>query len=249
MFPDNLSKLPKTPYHLENMLQHVLLMTEVGMDLKERYISGEKYICYLKTILSGADKAISALHYISKSSLEEGKRLIKCLEETEMPINIKNEYDKLLTIIDKQLNELEMKNLDGTVENLDIALISEKIKYLESRQKNSENNLLPPNSSSNKSVKADIDEKYPENLSRESLIDLNAVNLPTVPEDIFSSFSSNKPTRSSSLSSLKSMRKIKLFLQKAESSDDEDSSDNDDRDFPKLIYVSLNVFLGVPILE
>lgn len=82
----------------------------------------------------------------------------------------------------------------------------------------------------------DINEKYPEDLSRESLIDLNTVaNLPPVPEDIFVS---NKPVRSSSLSSLKSMRKVKLFLQKAESSDDDDSSDTDDHDYARLVYVS-----------
>lgn len=83
-----------------------------------------------------------------------------------------------------------------------------------------------------------MNEKYPENLSRDSLIDFNTVvNLPPVPEDIFTSFS-NKPMKSSSLSSLKSMRKIKMYLQKAESSDDDDSSDTEDHDYTKLVYVS-----------
>lgn len=229
----------KTSNNLEKLLHHALLMTEVGMDLKERYISGEKYVSYLKNIISGADKAISALHYISKSSLEEAKLLIKSLGGPEVPGNIREEYEKLLAIIDRQLNDLEMKNVEQSIENLDITQISEKIKYLESKQKNLENVLFPsPNTLSNKNLKADIDEKYPENLSRESLIDLNTVvNLPPVPEDIFTSFS-NKPTRTSSLSSLKSMRKIKLYLQKAESSDDDDSSDNEDAEYHKLVFVS-----------
>lgn len=95
-----------------------------------------------------------------------------------------------------------------------------------------------PTTSSLRSVKSDVDEKYPENLSKESLIDLNnVVNLPPVPEDIFTSFS-GKPTRSASLSSLKSIRKVKLFLQKAESSEEDDnSSENEEHDFSKLVYV------------
>lgn len=237
---ENESNKLKTTHNLEKVLHQALMMTEVGMDLKERYISGEKYVCYLKNIITGADKAISALHYISKSSLEEAKQLIKSLGGPEVPVNIRNEYEKLLAIIDRQLNDLEMKNIEQNIENLDLTQISDKIKYLESKQKNLENTLFPPPSSaSNKSVKADIDEKYPENLSRESLIDLNTViNLPPVPEDIFTSFSS-KPTRTSSLSSLKSMRKIKLYLQKAESSDDDDSSENEDSEYHKLVFVSL----------
>ncbi|KAJ8917759.1 hypothetical protein NQ315_005210 [Exocentrus adspersus] len=240
MLPEKVTpKTSKASYNLEKVLHHALLMTEVGMDLKERYLSGEKYVCYLKTIITGADKAISALHYISKSSLEDAKQLVKSLGGPDVPVNIRNEYEKLLAIIDKQLNDLEMKNMEQCIENMDITQIK-------SRQKNLENAMFPaPNTaSSNKSLKADIDEKYPENLSRESLIDLNTVvNLPPVPEDIFTSFS-NKPTRTSSLSSLKSMRKIKLYLQKAESSDDDDSSENEDTEYSKLVFNAKNVFQG-----
>ncbi|KAJ8967180.1 hypothetical protein NQ317_006526 [Molorchus minor] len=192
MSPENLTKSPKpcnTP--LENVLHHALLRTELGMDLKERYASGEKYICYLKTILNGADKAVSGLQLISKSCLEEAKHVVKSLSDTEMTPDMRNEYEKLLGIIENQLSGLEMKTLD-IIENLGMAQISEKIKYLESKQRhnNSENNLCPPPTTfSNKNLKADIDEKYPENLSRESLIDLNTiVNLPPVPEDIFHKF-------------------------------------------------------------
>lgn len=107
-------------------------------------------------------------------------------------------------------------------------------RYLETRQQ-SDNNINS-SASSSKNIKVDKNEKYPENLSRDSFIDFNTVvNLPPVPEDIFTSFS-NRPMRSSSLSSLKSMRKIKMYLQKAESSDDDDSSDTED--YTKLVYVS-----------
>ncbi|CAH1996665.1 unnamed protein product [Acanthoscelides obtectus] len=147
----------------------------------------------------------------------------------------KQECDRLLGIVEKQLLELKLKNSEASCTNLDLEQLSEKIRYLESKQKNLEA-IISPHTSSSKNIKADINEKYPENLSRESLIDLNTVvNLPPVPEDIFTSFN-NKPKRSSSLSSLKSMRKIKMFLQRAESSDDEDSSENDERDYPRSFY-------------
>lgn len=232
---DTKAKLPKNiSSSLHNILYNAAVMTEVGMDLKERFISGERYISYLKTVISGADKAISALHSISKSSLEQAQQLLNSVGEVDSSENFRHERERLLAVIENQIRELEL-HLDTDFENIDTLRISDKIRYLETRQKIVENNLNASTSSS-KNLKMDINEKYPENLSRESLIDFNAVvNLPTVPEDIFTSFS-NKPTRSSSLSSLKSMRKIKMYLQKAESSDDDDSSDADDHDYTKLVY-------------
>lgn len=52
--------------------------------------------------------------------------------------------------------------------------LCEKINYLETKQKQSDNLLLPC-SGSTKSVKSDVDEKYPGSTSRESLIDINKV--------------------------------------------------------------------------
>ncbi|KAG5872701.1 hypothetical protein JTB14_008795 [Gonioctena quinquepunctata] len=229
-----MTKSSKIDSYYEKVLQNALLMTEVGMDLKDRYISGERYICQLKTIISGADKAILALHSVAKSSLDHAHKMVFSISESESPL-LKEECDRILLIIEKQLGELELRVSDTNCESLDLPQLSEKIRFLETRQRVSEN-CLTPNTPSSKNVKADVNERYPENLSRESLIDLNAVvNLPPVPEDIFTSFSS-KPTRSSSLSSLKSMRKIRMFLQRAESSDDDDSSDAEDHDCTKLVY-------------
>nr|CAI5857288.1 unnamed protein product [Callosobruchus analis] len=235
MSPDEATKLPKTN-SMENFLHNALLMTEIGIDLKDRFIAGEKYINHLKTILLGADKAISALHLISKSSLEQAQHILTSLVQSDFSNNaFKQECERLLSIVEKQLLELELKNSEASCTNLDMEQLSDKIRYLESKQKNLEA-IISPHTSSSKNVRADINEKYPENLSRESLIDLNTVvNLPPVPEDIFTSFN-NRPKRSSSLSSLKSMRKIKMFLQRAESSDDEDSSENDERDYPRSFY-------------
>lgn len=214
---------------LEDLLQNVVLMTEIGIDLKERCSTAEKYVNHLKLLFSQANRAIETLQTTSKYSLLQAKKLLSATNPM-VNTNIRQDYEKLLGVIDRQLSDFDdLKDIEMESEHSSSSYISEKIKFLESKQKVSDNNLPP--SGSNKSVKCDIDEKYPENWSRDSSIDLNnVVNLPPVPEDVFTSCI-NKPKKSSSLSSLKSMRKVKLFLQRAEYSDDDDlSSDNDDHD-------------------
>ncbi|CAH0555500.1 unnamed protein product [Brassicogethes aeneus] len=219
----------------KKMLHQALVMAEVGIDMKERYLAGMKYVCYLKAVLNGADRALNRLQMISKTSLVNAQKYI-LNNISSCDSTTRNDYEKLLAVVEKQLNEIEdIKDIDSDYNSL--SQLSEKIKNLETRQKLSDTHIQNLHSTSSKSVKSDVDEKYPENLSRESLIDLNNIaNLPPVPEDIFATFSSYKPTRSSSLSSLKSMRKVKLFLQKAENSDEEDSSDAEDSDFFKLEF-------------
>lgn len=227
----------------EYMLQNVIAMTEMGMDMKERCASGEKYVCYLRSLSIKAGKTISLLQNTGKSFLVLAQKIVTSVMASldNMPapdqscIAIKLEYENLLKVIERELalyDDVEPATLPNNIANM-----SEKIKYLETKQKLSDNHLLQ-HSGSVKSVKSDIDEKYPENWSRDSLIDLNnVVNLPPVPEDIFTSFPA-KPTRTSSLSSLKSMRKVKLFLQRAaNNSDDEDeSSDLEEHDFSKIVF-------------
>lgn len=212
------------------------MLTESSLDLKERCIAGDKYLKQLRKTLSGADRAFASLYQVTKTSLERAQQMLLSIESSERTSEFKNECDRLNNVIERHIRDLEIHNLESNFENMDLAQISDKIKSLEARQKLSDN-YIPPRTSSSRNVKADVNEKYPETLSRESLIDLNTVNLPPVPEDIFTGFS-NRPTRSSSLSSLKSMRKIKMYLQRAESSEDEDSSDADDHEYQKLLCVS-----------
>lgn len=225
----------------ENMLQNAILMTEMGMDIKERCVAGEKYVCYLRSLSIKAGKNISSLHSIGKSFLTLAQKLILSMmtKIENMAItdpscyNMKIEYEKLLSIIEKELidiDDLDVSHNTYGTNNNNVINISERIKYLEAKQKLTDNTYLP-HTGSVKSVKSDVDEKYPENWSKDSLIDLdNVVNLPPVPEDIFATFT-NKPSRTSSLSSLKGIRKVKLFLQRAANSDDEDeSSELDDHE-------------------
>ncbi|XP_030761712.1 uncharacterized protein LOC115886612 [Sitophilus oryzae] len=207
------------------ILKQALNLSEVAMDLRDHYIAGEKCINFFKSMINGAEKALNAIEITSKSSFNLANKLVENnINVPELSEELKLEYDQLQGLINKHLSDFNMEEHT-----------SDKNKYLEAKRRNSEN-VLHGNSSSTKSLKNDVDEKYPENLSKESLIDLNnVVNLPPVPEDIFTSFSNNKPTRTSSLSSLKNMRKIKMFLQKAES-DEEDSSDNDEHDYTKMVY-------------
>ncbi|XP_050310749.1 uncharacterized protein LOC126746500 [Anthonomus grandis grandis] len=221
-----------------HVLKQALLMVEVGIELKDRYSAGDKYIRHLKTFVNGAEKAVAALQLTSRSSLDLAEKLLQSnLKSQKLSENLKHEFENLLSVIQREISTMETRPRDEDApqcEGLNLDQLADKIKSLETRNRSSDNSLVA-NPSSSKSSKIDINEKYPENLSRESLIDLNNINLPPVPEDIFTSFS-NKPIRTSSLSSLKSMRKIKLFLQKAESSDDDESSENDDHDYSRLVY-------------
>ncbi|XP_022912677.1 uncharacterized protein [Onthophagus taurus] len=226
----------------EYLLQNAILMTEMGMNIKDKCASSERYVSYLRNLTAKAAKNVSTLQSTSKNFLLLAQKLvctvIALIDNVPLSVNdqscynIKIEFEKLLGVIEKELVDIEVEAIETTP---NINNLIEKIKYLEAKQKMSDNNCLQ-RTASVKSVKSDVDEKYPENLSRESLIDLNTVvNLPPVPEDIFTTCS-NKPTRTSSLSSLKSMRKVKLFLQRAANhSDDEDlSSDTEEHEFPKI---------------
>ncbi|XP_057658675.1 uncharacterized protein LOC130895422 [Diorhabda carinulata] len=205
---------------LQDTLNSALLLTEVGVDLRGCYVSGSKCLSQLKNIITTTEGAIEALQLTAKSTLEHAHKIVVSINNSKPT----KEGQELITIIDKQLSEL---NTTGNRMVDDTQQMKEKVR-IEKRCGS------PTTSWTNKSIKSDVNEKYPENLSRESLIDLNSIaNLPPVPEDIFTSFST-KPMRSSSLSSLKSMRKVKMFLQKAESSDEEDISDNEEPDFAKI---------------
>lgn len=230
----------------EHTLLNTVLMTEIAMDLKDRCVAGEKYVTYLRSVTVKATKNLSNLQSLTKSFLLVAQRMTNGVLGTieNLPIAdpgfsaMKNEYEKLLTILEKELADSEdIESSDQICGNLNN--ISEKIKLLETRQKISDNTPYLPPTNSAKSFKSDIDEKYPDNLGRDSLIDLNnVVNLPSVPEDIFGYTS--KPTRTSSLSSLKSLRKVKLYLQRAGSTsdDDEDNSEPDEHDMTKYYMVS-----------
>lgn len=129
MLPDNtIAKLPKNENPtLHSILYSAAVITEVGMDLKERFVAGEKYICYLKTVIAGADKAISALHSISKSSLEQAQQILNSVGENGVSPTFKHERDRLLTVIEKQLLDLDL-HIDGNFDNTDVSRISEKIR-------------------------------------------------------------------------------------------------------------------------
>lgn len=249
---DDVNKLRTLRAQTESILQNAILMTEVGMDIKERCIAGEKYVCYLRSLSIKAGKNINALHSIGKSFLTLAQKLIipmiskienVTIHDPSCCYHLKIEYDKLLAVIEKELNDIDDLDNNHNILSNNVSNITERIKYLEAKQKLMDNTFLP-RSGSVKSVKSDVDEKYPENWSKDSLIDLdNIVNLPSVPEDIFTTFT-NKPSRTSSLSSLKGIRKVKLFLQRAaNNSDDEDeSSENDDHESSSRI-VNMKYFI------
>ncbi|XP_076265626.1 uncharacterized protein LOC143199587 [Rhynchophorus ferrugineus] len=215
------------------ILKQASILLAITVDIKECCVTGEKYINYFKTMINGAERALNALSMTTKSSVDLVSKLLeKSINVSALTEDLRQDYDQLQDFLKHHSVIKHEQEEHAWHENS----TTERVKYFEARKKLSEN-ILHANTSSTRSFKNDVDEKYPENLSRESLIDLNSVvNLPPVPEDIFTSFSNNKPVRTSSLSSLKSMRKIKLFLQKAESSEDEESSENEEPDYSRLVY-------------
>lgn len=112
---------------LNTILFNAAVMTEVGMDLKDRFLSGEKYVSYLKTIVCEADKAITSLHDISKNSLEQAQKLLIAIKGNDVSPVVKRERDRLFTLIEKHLCDLEL-HLDNNLENMDISRITEKIR-------------------------------------------------------------------------------------------------------------------------
>lgn len=223
----------------EQILHNALLVTEMATELKERAQAGEKYICQLRSLAVKAARVISAMHSSGKTFIILGHRLassaLKNLEAVPVTQDgnsqlLKQEYERLLAILEKELLDMEdVESVDmgfaTDMSSVTPAGIAERLKHLESKQRYSELSNLPATYSA-RNFRPEVDDKYPGNWSRESLIDLNnVINLPSVPEDIFTSFS--KPTRTSSLSSLRSIRKVKLYLQRAANSEDEESEYDD----------------------
>lgn len=235
----------------EHMLHNAVLMTEIAMDLKDKCNAGEKYMCYLRSLSIRGSKTMSAMQGLMKGYLLLTQRLtggaISSIEtayfDDQLCHNMKVEFEKLHSLVERELTEFEDIENQENSSCVNLNNLIEKIKFLETKQK-TDSSYLPPTNSA-RSFKSDVDEKYPENWSRESLIDLNnVVNLPSVPEDIFGY--ATKPIRTSSLSSLKSIRKVKLYLQRAGSGsdDDEEASESEEHDISKLMVVSLHAELS-----
>lgn len=201
----------------ESMLSNAILMTEMALEIKERAQMGEKYICHLRSLAVQGSRAISAMNNSAKQFVLLSQKLASCtlrhlavaeMNEPEMHC-LRLEYERLVGILDREVMDYEdLENLETNNETHNHFTNSERLRNLETKQRFCEQTINLPQSMSSRSLRSEFDEKYPENWSKESLIDLgNIVNLPPVPEDVFTSFA--KPVRTSSLSSLKSIRKVR----------------------------------------
>lgn len=214
-------------FQYEHMLHNAIIVTEMAMDLKERARAGEKYVCYLRSLAVRASRAISTMHNSAKTFIVLSQRLsnalLKHLEENSAStssdtgiMDLRQEYERLVAILDKEISDIDdMENVDASMASdfnvLNTSGIAERLRNLETKQRYAEQNFTLPQTLSARSFRSDVDEKYPDNWSKDSLISLdNVVNLPPVPEDAFTCFS--KPVRTSSLSSLKSIRKVLIPL-------------------------------------
>lgn len=88
----------------EQMLHNAVLITEMAMDLKDRSLAGEKYVCYLRSLAVRAARAIVAMKNSGKSFLVLAQRMANSAVKTMDMVpsgeasfqNLKVEYEKLL---------------------------------------------------------------------------------------------------------------------------------------------------------
>lgn len=88
----------------EQMLHNAVLITEMAMDLKDRSLAGEKYVCYLRSLAVRAARAIVAMKNSGKSFLVLAQRMANSAIKTMEMVpsgeasfqNLKIEYEKLL---------------------------------------------------------------------------------------------------------------------------------------------------------
>lgn len=197
MSDESIENISETAESAQLILQNVTILSELTSQLKKETKNGENYINSLSNLLCQAGKDVSTLNQSVASLITVAKQLV-FLSLQIIPAqdpnfkNLQTEAEKLLNVLD------EIKVHDD---------LDEKWKPLALKR--------------NLSTKClNIDEKYPEHCSKESLLDMNnIVSLQTVPEDIFTDFH-HKPNRTMSSSSLKNLRKVKMCLQKVCDVDD-----------------------------
>lgn len=240
----------------EQILHNAVTITEMAMELKDRAIAAEKYVNYLRCLAARSSKTVAAMRNTGKSFVSiahriaiSSSKLVEKLPPSEPAYHcLKQEYEKLALFLEKEINEndeydkVDISNQEPV--NINLPSIVEKIRSLESRHKLPESTHLMTTSSV-RSLKQDVNERYPESYSKESLIDLdNVTSLPPLPEDTFTGYP-RVPVKSSSLSSLKNLRKIKFYLQRAESDEEENECQTQDLSVSLVSFIFVEVlFLG-----
>lgn len=165
------AKLINLRAQTEQMLQNAVLITEMAMDLKEKSLAGEKYVCYLRSLAVRAARAIIAMKNSGKSFLVLSQRMannaIKTMDMAPSGEasfhNLKIEYEKLLGILERELSDMDDHETSDTFLNhelgqTNLSNLSEKIRQLEMRQKQSDPGVMAQPSSS-KTFKPGEDEK------------------------------------------------------------------------------------------
>lgn len=81
---------------IEHMLQNAVLMTEMGMNLTEQCVSGEKYVSYLRCLVVRAVKTMAAMKTTGKSFLTLAHRLalsvVSIIDNMPVADQVRNTY-------------------------------------------------------------------------------------------------------------------------------------------------------------
>ncbi|KAK6625438.1 hypothetical protein RUM43_005736 [Polyplax serrata] len=155
----------------EQMLHNAVLITEMAMDLKDRSLAGEKYVCYLRSLAVRAARAIVAMKNSGKSFLVLAQRMANSAIKTMEMVpsgeasfqNLKIEYEKLLLILERELSDIDDHESTESfpaqeLGQINLSALSEKIRFLETKQKQSDSAPLPQASGS-KTFKPGEDDK------------------------------------------------------------------------------------------
>ncbi|XP_046389713.1 uncharacterized protein LOC124158595 [Ischnura elegans] len=218
----------------DEVLLHLVTISETVREVNNKLNVAERHINYLKNLTAKEGRTLINLRSTTKALLQNAMTVaqstIKCLESE--PYGHKNEKvidlcERLYNIMEKD-SQPDVDNTENSVPeegDIDLSRLTDKIEYMESKQKSNESIYSPASHNFYKSYRSDIDEKYPESCSRESLLDLDfGATLPPVPEGAFTDF--KRPPRSCSLSSIKNIKKMKLTLRPCYDDNELDAEEN-----------------------
>lgn len=75
-YDSSTAKIINVRAQVGHMLQSAVLMTEMGMNLTEQCVSGEKYVSYLRCLVVKAIKTMNAMKTTGKSFLSLAQKLV-----------------------------------------------------------------------------------------------------------------------------------------------------------------------------
>ncbi|KAG8225487.1 hypothetical protein J437_LFUL009480 [Ladona fulva] len=215
----------------EQIIRHLVTITETTLDLGDKIALAEKHICLLRSLTAKEARTVITLKSIKRAILQNTLKIVRSnlyylnngSENDIKNNNLKFLHERLNKILEKEseAEDMDFSDLTESRNECSMHFLAEKIQSLELKKRVDTAAAVSATAATFKLHKADIDIKFPESCSRESLLEFESrTSLPPVPEDAFTSFM--RPARSYSLSSFKNMKKMKHTLKQYDDFDTEE---------------------------